>query len=269
MKYEAKALNTINSVVTPLIDEDGCNETECTTPNWGFSDHIPASSPTGAPWRQVSGDSASTACGGLNTDGASKYDLISNAEWMTIVRNAESVESNFQSGVFARGWAANSTLGDSWTNTGPAPLAGPDCVYNSGADTCASSGDHLYRRTLTLSNGQEIWDVSGNVWELVDWDAATAGFQLGPTGCSYAWTEFPVAAANPCLSGLEDQLFPATPNGSSAEAFGLFYGGGGGAARRGGRWSSGRRAGAFTTYLGNGPQNTDIDFGFRCVYRPH
>jgi hypothetical protein len=270
MKYEAKAYHSVNQT----IDTDGCNEAGCTTHNWGLADHVPVSSSTGSPWRRIRLGPASSECNSLNTGGATNYDLISNPEWMTIARNAESVSSNFQASVMARGWGASSSstiLPDPWTNSAPAPSTDSNCLYNTGANTCASSGDHLYKRTLTLSNGEEIWDLSGNVWEWVDWNSAMAGFQFGPTTCAASWVEFPALVSDVCYTGgalLSHQIFPATSNGSSVEGFGRFYGGSGGAAVRGNAWYGGSNAGAFTLTLNMTTTLSGADMGFRCVYRP-
>ena len=269
MKYEAKAYHSASQT----IDADGCNEAGCTTANWGLANHIPASSSTGSPWRRISPTNASVECNSLNAlNGVSnKYDLISNPEWMTIARNAEGVSSNFEAGVMARGWAANNTSVtpyDPWQNSAVASSTGTDCKYNIAANSCASTGNHLYRRTLTLSNGEEIWDLSSNVWEWVDWSHITSGFQDGPKTCAASWVEFPVAASYACLSGLANQVFPATSNGSSVEGFGRFYGGSGGAAVRGGGWGAGTYAGALALALDASTSFTHASYGFRCVYRP-
>ena len=224
---------------------------------------VAVSQAAGNPYVSLTIGASQTKCTDLNAlNGVSdKFDLISNREWMTIARNAESVSSNFQASVMARGWSHTS-------NTGVAPSTDANCLYNAGANTCASSGDHLYRRTLTLSNGEVIWDLSGNVWEWVDWDSAMPGPQEGPKTCDPGWVEFPFAASYTCLSGLADQVFPANSNGSSVEGFGQFHGGSGGAARRGGVWSHGSYAGAFTLGLSASAAHTNSSLGFRCVYRP-
>lgn len=217
----------------------------------------------GNPYVSLTIGDSQTKCTDLNAlNGVSgKFDLISNPEWMTIARNAESVSSNFEANVMARGWSRS--------NTGVAPSTDANCLYNAGANTCASSGDHLYRRTLTLSNGEEIWDLSGNVWEWVDWDSAMAGPQEGPKTCAGLLVEFPVAASYACLSGLADQVFPATSNGSSVEGFGIFMGDSGGVALRGGGWDSGWHAGAFSLRLDLYYDDSGYSWmGFRCVYRP-
>jgi hypothetical protein len=267
MKYEAKAYHSVNQV----IDADGCNEVGCTTADWGLADHIPASSSTGSPWRRINPINASAECNSLNTGGATNYDLISNPEWMTIARNAESVSSNFEAGVMARGWAASTSRGDTWTNMLLASSTGTECKYNIAASSCASTGNHLYRRTLALSNGEEIWDFSGNVWEWVDWSYTNAGLDLGPTTCATSWVQFPELVSDACYTGgalLSNQVFPATSNGSSVEGFGRFYGGSGGAAVRGGGSSDGSYAGAFTLDFTHSAAAVGGEFGFRCVYRP-
>ena len=227
----------------------------------------------GNPYVSISMRDSQTKCRDLNAlNGVTdKYDLISNPEWMTIARNAESVSSNFLASVMARGWAAHTDTGDTWSNTAAAPSADPNCLYNTGANTCGSSGGHLYRRTLALSNGEEIWDLSGNVSEWVDWSHTTASLDLGPTTCAAGWVEFPAVESDACYTSgalLSNQVFPATSNGSSVEGFGRFLGGSYGAARRGGNWDGGPYAGAFTLHLFNLPELTRTNLGFRCVYRP-
>jgi hypothetical protein len=269
MKYEVKAYHSVNQT----IDADGCKEEYCVSSNWGLADHIPVPSSTGSPWRRISATNASVECNSLNAlNGVSnKYDLISNPEWMTIARNAESVSSNFEAGVMARGWAASTSRGDTWTNMFLASSTGTECKYNIAASSCASTGNHLYRRTLALSNGEEIWDFSGNVWEWVDWSYTNAGLDLGPTNCATSWVQFPELVSDTCYTGgalLSSQVFPATSNGSSVEGFGRFYGGSGGAAVRGGGSSDGSYAGAFTLDFTHSAAAVGGEFGFRCVYRP-
>jgi len=224
------------------------------------------------PYVSINIGDSQTKCTDLNALNSvtDKYDLISNQEWMTIARNAESVSSNFQAGVMARGWAAHISNGDTWSNSAVAPSTDANCLYNTGADTCASSGDHLYKRTLTLSNSEEIWDLSGNVREWVDWSASTPGLQLGPTTCALSWVEFTALPSDSCYGGAlsANEVLPATSNGSSVEGLGRFYGGSGGAAFRGGNWNDGSNAGAFTLVLYYSSTATRTNFGFRCVYRP-
>jgi hypothetical protein len=259
MKYEAKAYHSVNQT----IDADGCNEAGCTTANWGLAEHYPKSSSTGKPWRRISPSNASVECSSLNSLGESHYDLISNVEWMTIARNAENVSMNFQAGIIPRGY--------SQSNSSPASTTDSTCLYNNGGNSCSDTGDHIYKRTLTLSNGEDLWDLAGNVYEWVDWNKTESGFDLGPTTCASGWMEFSTVLTDACYLNaniLGDQVFPLTENGESAEGFGRFNGGTGGAAGRGGFYANGANAGAFTLFLGYGDTYTSQGFGFRCVYRP-
>jgi len=148
MKYEAKKDGTTD-----------CGGADC-----------PVSQTSGDPWVSINQTDAQTVCKQLG-DG---YHLISDKEWMTVAENASNhVTSNWSgaavgSGNLARGWAANTSYGDAWTNSAVAPSTGAACLYNTGADACDSTGTHLYRRTLELTNGEEIWDISGNVREWTD-----------------------------------------------------------------------------------------------------
>jgi len=223
----------------------------------------------GDPYVSLTIGASQTKCTNLGAN----YNLISNPEWMTIARNAENVGSNWSNGTvgygqMARGWAAHTSTGDSWLNSAVAPSTNSNCLYNTGSNTCASSGTHVYKRTLTLSNGDEIWDFSGHVWEWVDWNLTTPGLQLGPKTCSASFVDFSVAANYSCLIGLENQVFPATPNVTYVEALGSFFGGTGGAAIRGGVWGSGSTSGAFALSLGLNESHSYSNIGFRCVYRP-
>ena len=126
------------------------------------------------------------------------------------------------------------------------------------------------KRTHTLSNGQVVWDIAGNVWEWTDWSLG-GGLTSGPTSCAGAWTQLPVVS---CGALQAAEYMPANPasvtaaNYNSNYGLGQLYGGGGGAALRGGAWGNGTNAGAFALSLYNGPGSTDTSIGFRCVFRP-
>jgi len=118
---------------------------------------VATSTASGTPWVSITQTAAASACSALG----SGYHLITNTEWMMLARDAEAVASNWSggsvgSGVLARGWAAYTGYGDSWSNTAVASTTGSSCLYNTAADTCGATGTFLYRRTHTLSNGQII-----------------------------------------------------------------------------------------------------------------
>jgi len=195
-----------------------------------------------------------------------KYDLISNPEWMTIARNAEGVGANWEAGTSGSGAMFR---GHSDNSPASALAAAPDNdPYNGtgNTDSEAMGSGKEQKRTLTLSNGEVIWDLSGNAWEWVDWSHTTAGLQLGPITCVTAdWTELPNVN---CPELSSSPYMPFITNLSSTNGVGQFYGGSGGAALRGGYWVYGSYAGAFALYLNASTAGSYTHVGFRCVYRP-
>lgn len=160
MRYEAKAqLDSDDSIV-----QNGCDGTgvDCTggTDDWAESTPAtPVSVAEGVPWRHISRDNAIAECQSLGTG----YDLITNDEWQTIARNIEGVASNW----------SGSTVGSGSLNHGHGD-ADPDIpcdseIENVGTDceTLAASGWDAEKRTHTLSTGEEIWDLAGNINEFV------------------------------------------------------------------------------------------------------
>lgn len=221
----------------------------------------------GNPWVNLDQPAAITQCAGIGTG----YHLITNPEWMTIARNIETTGSNWSSGTvysgnLARGWAANTSVTpvDAWQNTAVATSTDVSCLYNTAADTCGATGTHLYRRTHTLSNGEEIWDFSGNVAEWNDWNVLT-----GKASAQNAWLEINTEAVPNATMPAES--FQSTNNTLTAitHAIGRYYpalDGAGGATIRGGDRAAGADAGIFELNLGNNPTSAFVSVGFRCVY---
>ena len=232
MQYEARCA---------AGDEVGSNG--CTAPY-----NVATSRTGGTPWASITQTASITACT------AAGGHLITNNEWMTIARNAEQVAGNWSggavgSGAMSTGWVAN--------NTAVAPTTDASCLYNTGADTCNSAGTVQQRRTLTLSNGQTIWDLSGNVWEWTnDTCTQTNWYNSG-------WLEWTDA-------NLADYEKPnAGPLGAytSTNGVGKYYGctANGHVFLRGGSWDYSNYAGAFTLLLSSAPGYSDTRIGFRCV----
>ena len=223
---------------------------------------------SGNPWVSLNTAAAQSACEGMTEGGFSgTFTLISNPEWMTIARDLEGVTTNWSSGVvgtgdLARGMSA-ATGDDGFENTGVAPSTGASCLYNTAANTCASTGTHKYRRTLYLSNGSEIWDFAGNIAEWVDWDSGSAGFTTGPTDATGGLQELTTLSGSVTANDLQ-----SSGGYTSSQQAGRWVGGTGGAALRGGYYGSGLTAGAFALVLFNAPTVSDATIGFRCVYRP-
>lgn len=266
MQYEAKAWNDANAdedVDAGEVDADGCGEAGCTTGNWAaIPTYKPVSQAADLPWRRIDQNQARIACDALNSGGSTNFDLISNPEWMTIARNIELQNGNWSGGVVGNGLLYQ---GNNGVNAGSS-YNGSDPEGGTGRDTKAM---HV------LSNGEQLWDISGNVWEWVDWNVTPAQKAYVSTDGSpqSAWREFTLLDT---LIGLGNEMFPnswqpTNASYNSAQGTGQYYAGSnasGGAALRGGYWFNGTGAGVFALYLGDSSAVTYYDVGFRCVYRP-
>lgn len=170
MKYEAKA----DSNNKPVSKADG-------TP-WVYIPQIDSGGKVGAI------NKSKSACSGCH--------LISEAEWMTIAQNLLGVASNWSGKSVGSGYvysgnnnvdpnlALEADLNDDNGYVGTNDVMG-DMVKNYHGIT----GDSQ-RRTMTLSNGEVIWDFSGNVSEWSDFQIS--GSQPGVIGEGFEWREYNV-----------------------------------------------------------------------------
>jgi hypothetical protein len=247
-------------------------EAKCAVPPCNNTTDIPVSQATGTPWVSIRADEseavgsgAQARCEAMSEGGFSgTFSLISNPEWMTIARDIENTASNWSSNIIGTGHIPR---GHSDNSPGNA-LAVTD-TNDPYSDTGNNSGEVAgsgweQKRTHTLSNGSEVWDFAGNVWERTDWDATAAGFTLGPNDESNGWKEFSTAQTG---SLLDDDFLPDGAY-TSANSFGQWHGGPWGAALRGGAWSIGSDGGVFALRLSYAPSLFSTLFGFRCSYRP-
>ena len=210
------------------------------------------------PWASITQTAAITACT------ASGGHLITNNEWMTIARNAEQVASNWSGGSVGSGgmYRGNVGLDDALGYDGSDP------EYGTGRNSKAS---------LTLSNGQVIWDLSGNVWEWTNNTIACGAAQCTTDEMPYdatpasEWIEFNTINTYGQLS--YDQIRPSNPAWISTQGMGKLYtdydvaspSGNTHAFRRGGYWGNTTIAGAFALHLGDAPAGSFTQVGFRCV----
>jgi flagellin-like protein len=262
MKYEAKAYNTASQAV----DADGCNEAECTTTNWGISEHTPKSVAEGSPWRRINFTNARAECDSLGNG----YHMITNREWMTIARNIEQVASNWNSGVVGTGILKRGNVGI--TDGGS---------YN-GADPANRVDDIDTKALLNMSNSETIWDLSGNVWEWVD--AGEDGSTTDGDGCTggvTAWYSFydndgyaECTFISPYFKTASNDIkYEVGPLGNynANNGMGRIYSSSTqmvSAFLRGGNWNSGTSVGAFALYLLSALSGTSMSIGFRCTYTP-
>jgi hypothetical protein len=224
------------------------------------------STQAGTPWVSITrGTSDTTAGSALKAckDAGTNYRLISNTQWQTVVRNAESVGANWSGGAVGSGSMARGHSDSSPANTLDNNAADTDGYYGTG-NTVSSGWEQ--RRTQRLSNGEVVWDFGGNVWQWVSDNYSDLG--LNPT-IAASWAEFSNTTNFPTASGsINRLLFAPYESYTSTQNIGQMHGGSGGAFWRGGRFFGGANAGLFTAYLHMSAENSDFTLGFRCVYLP-
>jgi len=210
------------------------------------------------PWATITQTAAITACTSAGGH------LITNNEWMTIARNVEQVDANWSGGTVDSGglFRGNVGLDDALGYNGSDP------EYGTGRNAKAS---------FTLSNGQVIWDLAGNVWEWTNNTISCAAAACTTDEMPYdavpgsEWIEFNTISTYGQLS--YDEIRPSVSSWISTDGMGKLYTDADAAAPsgnvhaflRGGRWGTASDAGAFALYLDYAPATSDAGIGFRCV----
>jgi prepilin-type N-terminal cleavage/methylation domain-containing protein len=264
MKYEAKAVSTTDTTTGLTTPNTGSNTiANNTTATTAANNRAIASVASGYPIGNISQTTAASYC---TTAGAS---LINNAEWMTIARNIEAQLSNWTTGTATSNAIGTGGLYRGHSDNSPvtALAAGAD---NDGYIGTGQSGFSIERRTHTLSNGEIIWDMGGNVWE---WTNDTILGKDQPTGSpvGFNWRQFTSISNYGTLS--YDLTRPSNNTWNSTQNMGQIYSDGTSsnntsyAFLRGGSWDDTSNAGVFTLYLSLPPFRTFLDIGFRCVLR--
>ena len=219
------------------------------------------STASGSPWVSINWNDAKTKAAAIG----SGYHLITEAEWMTIAANVLSVGSNWQSGTVGSGSTYRGHSDNSPANALAASTNDSD-GYNGTGNTTGEQ-----RRTMTLTNGEVIWDLAGNVWEWTD--QTITGNQPGlPTDTGFSWREWNNSSL--FMNGLgqlsrPESISAAAKNWSSGNNIGQLnsYVGdtSGRAFRRGGNWYNSGNAGVTALYLGYAPSNTGTYIGWRAA----
>jgi prepilin-type N-terminal cleavage/methylation domain-containing protein len=272
MKYEAKAVATNAPTVGLTTPNTGFNTiANNTTATTSANNRAIASVASGFPIGNIDQTTAASYC---STAGAS---LINNAEWMTIARNIEGQLSNWTTGTAASNAIGTGGLyrGHSDNSPGTALAAGAD---NDGYIGTGQSGFSIERRTHTLSNGEIIWDMGGNVWEwtndtIMGRDVPILPRPPGtPSFINFdgLWFEFTEIVNHGSLG--YDGYRPSNPAWNSTQNMGAFIAAGSQintsfAFLRGGFWYDATFAGVFALDLYSTPSSSFYNIGLRCVVR--
>lgn len=305
MKYDAKCANTSelskglepkngNKCTNEGTYKNNSGECSCT------GSRQVVSTASGFPITYIA-ETDNTPNNAINYCKSQGWHLITNDEWMTIARNVEGVPDNWcdKNGTncgFAPGTKGkilvnghNDSHNEASFGQGHGALvAGTDnqpCFGTTidGSNKCG--GKSSQKRTLTLSNGEIIWDLAGNVWQWIDIQIVRNDQPQSKTNGkpdkNWLWSEFSTFGNRSVVTdqGTDPQItydsfMPVTPNMNSSFGVGRMFHHNGLAADtnikdtiiRGGNWRHGNDSGVFTIHMSPVPNKENIDdVGFRCA----
>ena len=206
----------------------------------------PVSQANGTPWVNISQIDAKAKCQSIGAH------LVTEDEWLTIVRNIELQPTNWSSGQIGSGYIPRGNSDSSAAMDGTDPLTGAN------------------QRTLTLSNGAIIWDLAGNV---MDWTDATILGRDQPkcvaNPTDFGWCEYSGLVSYGALP--PERLLPLNPSWNANQGYGQIYSSGAPnnsntyVFLRGGYWGDRTYAGVLALYLPFGTSNAYSSLGFRCA----
>ena len=127
--------------------------------------------------------------------------MINNAEWITVASNIANVGTNWSNGTVGSG-ALNHGHTDGNPDDALAVTDDNDPCNGTG-QTCSSSTWNNQRRTHVLSNSNDIWDFSGNLWEWVDY----FNDDNKPTPAAGVWNEYTAVSGSNSMA--KTQLIPS------------------------------------------------------------
>ena len=215
---------------------------------------VPESTESGAPWVNISQTTAIT--NSANVAACTDCHLITEAEWLTIAQNVLSVNSNWSDGTVGNGCIFRGNVGTL-----------DACGYD-GADPEFGTGRNA-KASLTLTNGEVIWDFAGNVWEWTSGTSTTG--QPGITGESaYAWKQWNTVTTAGTLSPSvlpSDTGISGAGDWTSTKGIGQLFSNASETGLRGFRRSGGPSGsgtgGVLTLYLTDDPSYASAFIGFR------
>ena len=219
---------------------------------------VTSSTAEGVPVGSMSRHGAVKVC-----SGQPGFSLITNQEWQLIARDLASVDSNWSQGRVGSGYmnVGHSDGDPDLPCDGREEFVAGDCA-NSGGET-----EWSQKRTHTLSNGNVIWDFSGNLFSWVN-----SWFHIVYSKSRYIstlaelqrdtgfWLNFGYPESVECEAPLEMPYcgfgyYRNTRDGESG-------------ALRGGSYLSVDQAGVFTAMTEVQPWLQGTVFGARCIFRP-
>ena len=213
----------------------------------------------GLPYTNITRDNAIDKCQDMGLG----YDLISNDEWQALAQNIELVPGNWAGAIVGSSGGLSAGHTDEQPDRPLAAHTDTDRACFQTGQTCDRHTWHNQRRTHTLSNGEIIWDVSGNVQEwLRDNDNNVEADHYGL-----------VPMMKACEDSLVRNVFGPHGEYDSSASERLQLGSVSlkpnlGTIHRGGGWDDGVRAGIFATATHFRPNQAQRHIGFRCVYYP-
>lgn len=212
------------------------------------------------PWVNITQSVAASKCMALG----SEYHLITNPEWMTLARNIENQNQNWSLGSVNHG-ALNQGHSDGFPVNSLTASNDNDSCTGTG-QSCSHSIWNTQRRTHRLSNGEVIWDLSGNVIDWINWNVLT-----DKSSPQNSFIE--INADSAPTSTMTETTFQSTNKTMTTnQGIGNYFPGSdgvGGAALRGGSCCTMENAGVFALKLDLIPATSAITIGFRCAYQPN
>ena len=225
------------------------------------------------PWANINRDDSITKCTGIG----SGYDLITNDEWQSIARNIELVGSNWANGSVRDAGGLSTGHSDDLTGALAANSDDNEACHQTG-QTCNSSTWDSQRRTHTLSNGEVVWDLAGNVAEWVkdnnttkygdnDFTSRITDATNSTSGSLSGGTTTTSRTAKGHFGPSRDYT-SLTSDPWGGFGFGRVNFNAGGVVRGGANGELAGSIGVFSVSLSLSVSFTHTSSGFRCVYRP-
>lgn len=218
---------------------------------------MPESVESGTPWVTINRTSAQQYCQALGHG----YDLMSNNEWQSIARNIAAIPNNWSTNIVGSGQINVGHSDNSPANMLAATTDDNDSCYAT-EETCSSGQWNSQRRTHFLSNGNIIWDFSGNASEWVSKDMfASPGSSIEVASFvdgTYQQAHFGALLSTICSS-------PAA-NAYCGMGYGAITSSAGGVSR-GGAYTM-ANSGIFYVNLSSNATTAQATTGFRCSFNP-